>query len=66
MLINVDCTVTYFFPIRTTVPRTRARSELLIVSLVLPHTCRINLWLLIKTLPGPFWGKHGRLVAALE
>ena len=37
MLINVAYTVTYFLPIPSTVPRTRARSELLNVSLVLPR-----------------------------
>ena len=134
MLINVDYTITYFLPIPSTVPRTRARSELLNVSLV-PPPCRVLysstcidcwplltqgvyshltirgsysprpnplsgfpvghrsvdiyrissffrwmwsvrpfstptvasiLWLRIKTPPRPFWGKHGRLVTALE
>ena len=37
MLINVDYTITYFLPIPSTVPRTRARSELLNVSLVPPR-----------------------------
>ena len=37
MLINVDYTVTYFLPIPSTVLGTRARSELLNVSLVLPR-----------------------------
>ena len=37
MLINVDYTVTYFLPIPSTVPCTRARSELLNVSLVSPR-----------------------------
>ena len=36
MLINVDYTVTYFLPIPSTVLHTRARSELLNVSLVSP------------------------------
>ena len=37
MLIYVNYTVTYFLLIPSTVPRTRARSELLNFSLVLPH-----------------------------
>ena len=37
MLINVDYTITYFLPIPSTVPCTRARSELLNVSLVPPR-----------------------------
>ena len=37
MLINVDYTATYFLPIPSTVPCTRARSELLNISIVSPR-----------------------------